>query len=455
MKQGRNYSMSEYQSITKIYWPEIREKIAHLDPKFAHLVDNLNPDQTFPIYLAHYPYGALIADTQSPFIPSSQGICRLTSSQIDKEIMNDLGYGKDSLPMGMVLEKELEYFIELKDAGITVPWLIYKPGSFFPFSTILGKNNSRSYAPNTVLITTAGVRSVFMLPNIGCITNHSSLQRDFNVQKPAPKCLHDHWHVFKEVANSKIAKSEWRCSIIFFAEKWVQKLSTDTAWLPLKSYLQELAWHKFEYDRNRVYYDIAFSIIQQKRNLKPNPYLTDTARHLFSIALGCAPGYAPALDENALPINLLQKVYVESYNLKKYIPTIMRATNYNFETDQSPVYYSLQHPSTYMFSPRSRKASSTLFEMRELAHIMQIFSDELSQESAICGDTILNKVAKEVKFNYFHNENDFHQVINTTAEMVVRNNELNNPPFHYHANNAGFAEDSKFVRGCVSIGGSN
>jgi hypothetical protein len=443
--------MNENQFVRKIYWQDIRDRVAQLDVNFARIVDNLNPDKTFPLYLVYYPYGALISDTQSPFIPTAKGVKRLTAPDIDTEMMQHLGYGKDSLPMGMVLEKELEYFIELKEEGITIPWLIYKPGSFFPFTTILGQKSKRSYAPNSVLITTAGVRSTFMLPNIGCISNHTNLQRDFNVQKAAPKSLYEHWPVFKEIVNSKVINSSWRCSVIFFAEKWVQKLYTDQSWLILKSYLLELAWHRFEYDRNRIYYDIAFSVMQKKRNLKPNPYLADTARHLFSIALGCAPGYAPALNEDSLPVQALQTAFLESYNLKKYIPTIMRATNYDFEENKSPVYYSLQHPSTYMFSPKSRKASSTLFEMRELGHIMQIFSEELSDNNTICSDTILSKIAQSVKFLYFHNETDRHQVIHPTTEMAKQDKNLNLIAAMLKENNSIFAEDAKFLRGCVSI----
>jgi len=51
----------------------------------------------------------------------------------------------------------------------------------------------------------------------------------------------------------------------------------------------------------------------------------------------------------------------------------MQPAHFYFENDKLPVYYSLQNPSTYAFSPKSRKLSSTLFEMRELAHIMRIF----------------------------------------------------------------------------------
>jgi hypothetical protein len=243
--------------------------------------------------------------------------------------------------------------------------------------------------------------------------------------------------------------------VIYFSENWITKLYSDKRWLVLKSYFQDLAWTRFEYDRNRIYYDIAFSVIQQKRNLKPNPYLADTARHLFSIALGCAPAYSPALDEEALPIHLLQKVFVESYNLKKYIPTIMQPVNYNFETNKMPVYYSLQHPTTHMFSPRSRKLSSTLLEMRELDHIMNIFSEELGSNNAVCADTILNQISNSIQFNYFHNEEDRHRIVNSSSEIAKRDDRFNYVSSGHCAKDSVFSPDARFLRGCVSLQNKN
>lgn len=155
--------------------------------------------------------------------------------------------------MGLVLEKKLEYSIDLKNSDLTLPWLVYEAGSFFPFTTILGQRNKKSYAPNGVLITTAGVRSTFMLPNISCATNHIHLQRDYNIHLPPPKSLHEHWKIFKEIVKNN--KQEWLCKILFFSENWLLKIHNDKAWLPLKTYFLELAWDRFEYERNRIYYD--------------------------------------------------------------------------------------------------------------------------------------------------------------------------------------------------------
>src|SRR5690606_25340253 len=121
---------------------------------------------------------------------------------------------------------------------------------------VLGRNSKRIYSPNGLHSSTAGARSVFMLPNIGCAINHSNLQRDFNVQGPPPKSLYDHWSIFKEIVNSDVIKSDWRCCVVYFSEKWITKRHNDPAWLPLKLYMHELAWDRFDYKRNQYSYDM-------------------------------------------------------------------------------------------------------------------------------------------------------------------------------------------------------
>lgn len=444
--------VDEGKGLVKTYWKDIRERVAKVEPKFAALVDELNPDKTFPVYLAYYPYGEYITDTETVFIPDENGNCyKLSDPDAPEDVIKHLGYGKDSAPFCMLLEKTMEWFIDKKIEQMSIPWTISLPGYFFPLSRILSKKSARVYTPNGVLSSTSGIRSTFTLPNIGCITNHINLQRDFNVQSPPPKSLYEHWDIFKQIVQSEASNCEWNCCLIYFAEKWLDKLQNDPAWLKLKMYLHEIAWNKSEYDRNRIYYDISFSFIQNKRHLKPNPYLADTARHLFAIAIGASAGYIPSYNNEALPLDILQKAFVESYGLKKYIPTIMRPTHFVFEQDEFPIYYSLQNPSSLVFSPKSRKISSTLFEMRELEHIMKIFRDELAKDNQICSDTIMHKIAKGTEFNYFHNEEDQHRIIKSSTEITEHDERFNYVDKQYKVEGAKFASDAKFVRGCVSI----
>ncbi|MCW8397565.1 hypothetical protein OQJ26_02020 [Legionella sp. PATHC038] len=445
-------AIDERNGLVKVLWTDVRQRVTEIEPAFAAIIDELSPDQTYPLYLAYYPYGATDADTQSSLFPHiNGGYYRITDPEVPKDIIKHLGYSANKTPLGIVLDKEIECYIDLKNDNITIPWLVYKPGDIFPLSTVLSKVNDRVYAPNGLLSSTAGVRSTFMLPNIGATTNHSNLQRDFNIKSRVPKSLYEHWQVFREIVNSKIINSDWRCCIMYFSEKWLISLHNDVKWKNLKQYLHELAWYRYEYERNRVYYDITFSIIQKTRNLKPNPYLADTAKHLFATALGAAPGYVPSIDNSALPLDVLQYVFIESYGLKKYIPTIMQPKHFNFERDCFPIYYSLQHPATHVFSPRSRQVTSTIYEMRELEHIMSIFIQELSKDNALSSDTIIGKIAKSVEFSYFHNTQDIHNVMQSSLEILNIDSRFNNSQFAKEQPGAIFAADASFLRGCVSI----
>ncbi len=447
-------NIDDKTGLVRLFWQDVRERVALVDSKFASIIDELSPGKEFPLYLAYYPYGATIADPEVLNLPKDQGLSGFTlaDNDVPQVLLKDLGYAKNSLPMGMVLENTMEYSIELKNKDTTMPWLVYSPGSFFPFTRILAEKNQRIYAPNAALSVTSGVRSVLMLPNIGCSIQHGGLQRDYNIQTAAPKSLNEHWHIFKELVNSPAAECDWRSCILFFSENWAEKIQNDESWLKLNCYLYRLAWRNTEYQRNRAFYEINFSLIQEKRNLKPNPYLVDVARHLFATAIGAAPGYIPAHDESGLPLKLLQEIYIDSYGLKKYLPIIMQAAHYNFENDNFPVYYSLKHPSSYIFSPKSRKAFSAIVELRELDHIMKIFTEEWQKQNEMCSDTIMSQITKNAEFNYFHNEVDRYDIVEKSSTIPNLDSRFNHIAAEFtEKENAIFASDAPFVRGCVSI----
>lgn len=438
--------------LIKVYWHDVSARVYAVSPTFASIVNALDPGRDFPLYLAYYPYGAVDADTESSFFPRENNTYyRVTDKDAPKEVVTDLGYSARGTPLGMVLDKTVECFIDLKYEGITIPWLIYEPGSIFPFELILNRKKKQVYAPNGLLSSTAGTRSAFMLPNIGCAIYHANLQRDFNIQSAPPKSLYEHGNLFKELLASEPIRSPWRCCIMYFSENWVNQILTNSSWAELKQYLHELAWNHYDYERNRIYYDIAFAMIQKKRNLKPNPYLADTVKHLFAIAIGAVPAFSPAVNDSALPFETIQQIFVESYGLKKYIPTVMHPTHFNFSGSPYPIYYSLQLSSTQVFSPKSREVSSTLFEMRELEHIIRIVSEELGKPNALCNDTILGEAAKSIDFDLFHNKADRHRIVQLSSEIPLFDKRFNGESISIRNKQSVFASDAPFVRGCIRM----
>lgn len=435
--------------LVRTEWKNIRDRVGSVSPVFAKLIDSLSPGKDFPLYLAYYPFGELKGDTSSPFLPQiTGGNRRLTDPNLPKEISQELGYGRTSSPLGMLLEKRLEYYIDIPKMKVTIPWQIFEPGAFFPLARFIQNTSNRIYTPNGLLTAVSGSRSIFMLPSIGCASNHAMLMRHYNISPQPPKSPYDHWHLFKDIINH--SNHDWRSCVLYFSDKWVDKIQNDNAWYPVKKYLLEMAWNSFEFERNHIYYNIAYSLIQNDRNLKPNPYLSDTASHLFTIALGGVPGYSPACNDDSMPIKLIQDAFYHSYGLKKYIPTIMHPVHFLYENPSSrPVYYSLRYPSTFTFSPKSRKISSTLFDMRELKHIVNTFKSELVQDSNIFSDTVITEIAKNVDFSFFHNEVDPHGMISDSSTLEQYDDRFlqsrgSNPT-------AAFARDGSFLRGCIGI----
>ncbi|ODN43205.1 hypothetical protein [Piscirickettsia litoralis] len=439
----------EGRGLVKTYWQDVRERVAKVEPTFAKLVDELDPGKEFPLFLAYYPYGSIIGQ-QEFFFPRVQGPnYSIFSDNTPQDIVKHLGYGIGSAPFGIILGKTIEAFIDFRDKKLTTPYKIFTPGTFAPFARILSTKNKnpRVYSPNGVLAWSAGARSTFMLPKISSVDCHRNLQKDFNISASAPRGLYDHWEIFGAIANSSVTNSDWRCCMLFFSESWIKHIINSTAWFKIKNHLYETAWGYSEYQRNSFYFSTIFSMIQEDNNLKPNPYLVDTIKHLFTSMLGVSASYSRTTSDSLLPYQDIQKAFIESYGLKKYQPCIIQPNHFNFERDTHSVYYSLQYPSTYTFSPKSRTSSTTILEIRELKYLMDIFIDKFKQEDSIVSDTIMHQLTQNVEINYFHNKKDSLGIIQHSSNIKALDKNFYSP----YNDEMQFPSDAPFLRGCISI----
>lgn len=160
------------------------------NPGFAALVNKLSPGKDYPLYLLYLPYGMLKGDTQSSYLPTIDGyLCKLTDPDLPKEINDDLGYGKDTSPLGMILEHEIEYFIDIDDN--IFPYSVAGPGFIFNKSILLNKQSPHNYAPNGILKASAGARTAFLLPSINSYNNLIKLSNAISAKISSPKKLFD------------------------------------------------------------------------------------------------------------------------------------------------------------------------------------------------------------------------------------------------------------------------
>lgn len=447
--------IEEGKSLIKVYWQDIRRYVVKLNPIFTELVDNLNlPPNEFPLYIARYPYGASLGAGKGAILPTEKGkLCRLLDVYFPNEVIQDLGYGKESLPLGMVLDKQMEYFLDLKSQKLTIPIRMHLPGTFFALNGALNrykKNSQLITMSNIFLSAQAGVRSALMLPNITAMPNHTRLKRRLKINHATPKCLYEHGILFKEISESKEAHCLWRLELLYFSNVWIENLNTNAAWAPLKLYFGHLLSEAFSFEKDYIFYTLLFSLIQKEALLKPSPFLTDTIQWLFTIASGTVPGYAPANDNDALPLSVLQRVYAHVYQLDKHLPIIMIPQHFCIKSEQ-PVYYPLKYPSMPRFSIRQKESATTLADMRELSDLMKVFVNNFSQKGALCNNTIINEIAKKVEFTYFHCELDKEKVIQHSSKMLEQDVRFNEIHPLIRMKEAKWPGDSAFLRGCIRI----
>jgi hypothetical protein len=438
-------------SINKIQVSEAIDRIKKLNPKLAKEIEIISPDEGYYLYEISYPYGASIVDRGIFQVPDSNNhIVPLNHSTIGSKIKDDLGYS-GTIPLGIITNNSIEAF--MLSGNRVIPSSIVKPGNLISLWRVL--DEGISFHTGKFWNITSGARSICMLPKITDTTNYKNLKTKFGLKLNVPQSLSEHWELFVKIANHSQFSQSWESSILFFPKKWMSH-KNDRKWKGFYNYLFETVWQSSNFRRNQFITDFAFSLVQENRNLKPNPYLADTVKHLVAIGGGAVEAFCPAIDNSAAPIQGLQQVFIEIYGLKKYAPIIMHMHHFSLKENR-PVYYSLQLPTTTIFSPKSRKLSTLITELDEVKYIMEVFLAEVLKENLEVEGTPLYELAKNVRYNYFHSEKDKH------GEILLSNNiPLLDTNFSTSAKNSinninvvedqsWFPEFATFFKGCISI----
>ncbi|WP_058525061.1 hypothetical protein [Legionella birminghamensis] len=433
-------------ALERLVWPDIKQKIKLINKEFYDLIDEINPCSEYPIYRLDFPYGVLLGDELSQFIfTKNNSLLRLNSTQLPEPLKSELGYGLNSSPVAMVLDKYLEWYVDLPQKKITLPIRVQKPGEFFSYTKLLDVDSPHNYSPMGVLSLMSGARSIFMLPSIGCQHKLTKLGRELNAKLKTPQFLYDQFDLFNKILNKSSTK--WKSSIIYFSEKWMTSIKYDPKWYKVQRYFYKIFAASALYQKNLPHYQTAYSLLIERTNQKPNPYLFDTFKHLMDIMAGEMPGFKPLTDSDLLPIEVLQEVFLQVYNLKNIAPTIVGPDYFNLkDSTSSPIYYSLQFPTTRTFSPAS-KQSSTMSALKDLQDISQELIMELAKDNHFCSNTIIQDIAKTINISFFHNSNDIDGEINNIDYLVKFDSR-----FSFSSalqTNLFPSKDSKFFRGCI------
>lgn len=433
--------MKSKSKLTKSCWSELRDEVALIDKALSEIIDEINPSDDLPLYVAEYPYGEIIDDGVF-YYPDRNGQLRpLSDEGLTQELKDDFKYAGEAPPAGMVLSKKIEVFTDFQSS--VTPWGIYKAGQWFALSIRLGE--SVGFYPTRLICISSGIRSIYMLPKIGDEYYHKNLRSYSNMHFDAPKTINDHWGVFREISNVNQPEDCWKSKLLLLSENWIKKIKEDQKWALLKTYLFEHAWKRFEFDRNRPFYDAAFSEIQSSRNLRKDPHLIDTSKHILKILASGSPGFVVADSDESAPISLIQKVYLQIYGMSKYHPHIFVPSYFSSKEMHKPIYHSFQVSTALEASPAARKNNTMLTKIKEVNRIVSIFSEELLKTQTKIGNLEMAEILKNIEILFFHDNEDLIEKILSTKYLdrydpaLSRTDQL---PFSY---------SGSFIRGCALI----
>lgn len=425
-------------------WKQIREDVIQVAPELGAIIDNINPSDDYKLIKATYSYGDLIINNGVLGLPDNQGkVIPITdTSSNNKFFAEALSYSP--IPLFLTLEKSNEVFINANSR--IVPLNLVNPGSMLGLFEAMDYYFKRDSNPRWSVA--AGARSIIMLPKI---TESSGLKRlRIEFKLPAStrlKYLSDHASLFRMIAKHPNFIQPWKNTVLFFTENWITNRQ-DPAWFEFYQYLFKHTWNQAQFAIKKMELSLTWGSCVKaitSRNLKPNIYLADQLKHIISIATGMWPGFRPADDSQLVaPTQGIQQAFVEIYQLKDYLPTLMHAYYLLNNAINLPVYYSLFFPAILEGAPHNQSSSTIMHDLKNIKLLLDT-AIERNQDN----DLSFNQIIKDTRFDYFHVETDKMQEVQLSRLLPNDDSALLQEQKYFKDRN--FCSTSPFWRGCIRI----
>jgi len=430
-------------AIEKLLWKDVRDDLNKVNPTLVEIIDQISPSDDMCFYKAIYPYGALVLEKGLLNLPRRDGTCipvSIAEGSLAKEVRQELEYS--DFPLAASLNKTSEIFVRKNNHSIPIGFL--RPGDLFGLFEVISSVN-RKLAFH-IWNLASGAQTTFMLPRISDINLHKKLWREFKITPHPPKDIWEHNRIFAEIANIPVNKNKWENEVVFFSSAWINLLK-ESAGLPLSNYIYQKAWEVSEYLRNHTTLALIWETLSEKTkrwNLRPKPYIIDTAMHLLLINSSCVPGFQnTGRSLETAPTDLIEDAYINVYGLKDYLPIIMQPNMPRNPEDSTSSYYSLSKPTLVEGSPSYRQAVNIIFELRELKSLLNLFMQELEQDGFGLHSNFSDN------FEFFHLTTDPTHEIQSTKTMPLKDKNLLSTYWEYSGRD--FPAASPFLKGCLRI----
>ncbi len=349
----------------QLSWNKARSYVVKVNPSLVKIIDQLDPDEkALPLRMARFRYGEEIASfsNSAPFL---------------------------------LLDKTCEGFFEFQDKPKT--YGLVKAGEMGLTGHLLNLPTPLFQSLNWKI--TAGARSVFMLPKISDAEFHRKIEKAYNITVRKPDEPHMQWHVFKTIAATH---SDWTCRVLFFDEAW-QKHLNDPAWAQFHHFLLQQHHRHQPYNEQMTLIKMAMGLVQKERKIRFPLAHTEDMLYLFNLGLGMVPGFRFAHHEDALPLHLIQKTYLEYYGLKEYAPLILIPDYLDWQNKKElPLYASFNDSSSYYLSPRDNQTLSNAKKLHLLAGSFKKLHDFILGHSFIPETSTLHQFLRAWEIVFCH-----------------------------------------------------
>ena len=237
--------------------------------------------------------------------------------------------------------------------------------------------------------------------------------------------------------------------VLFFTDAWFSPPFSDPSWAMFYNYLFREINLQFHYNRDDLTFNLTWKNLVYKigeRHLKPRPYILDTIKHLVAIGAGMAPAFCPSdASESLAPTRLLQTIYTEIYDLKKYLPTIMHAHILMKGQRIRPVYYSLSYPA--LQESCLKTYPDIIADQREIKLLLETLVKTLKNNRDFLPNDYNILLDKEYEF--FHNNTDFLKEMLSPEKILLLDPDFENDKIQFP--NRSFCPTSPFFSGCIRV----
>jgi hypothetical protein len=403
--------------ISKIKWEDARDIFKNVNPTLFKIIERIAPSNSLHLYKLNFKFGQKLLDINNFYIGR-------------KNIIEDL-VCQNNMIHDIVTEKSAEHYLENCSNNFSLR--VYEKGDTLLFSyreIFLGNSCLENIC--------SGLKSLFLLPKISNSNNFYKLMKAFNLNCKRPETYYQQYEVFKEIACSKNLTNNWDSEIILFSKDWFKKLNEiHRAEIANYFYTEQLKHEKFS--KNELIIQCLFNYCIEKINIEKKHYAL--IKYFFHVLLNSFPGKVIQRSNNYAPIEELKKILIDIYGIQ-YLPTFV---SNGYLKPESPIYFSLENPTTYTFEEiviknkldSFREIKDILFRVRELSKNLYFHKEKSIYEILFLG--------KSLNF-YYPNITGFQDPINALKQTFVYNKDSNNDELNLKP-----CESSVFLKGCIEV----